>query len=1073
MADSIDELQIEITGESKSAQKGLDGLIATLGKLRTATRGGAGLKSLATRIGSLGTAAESANEPLERFSKTLEAIKSLESVGKIRLGALTNGLKRLPEVAREWDTVDMDSFATKVTEITAPLKDLEGIGRGQINSALNSLRKIPDLAKNLAEVDMEGFTNTVSSLVRTLEPLQTMGKSQMNSVLNSLRKIPEISKQLADIDLNKFTEQIERLATALRPLADEMSKVGAGFAAFPSKLQRVMSQNNRLAASNKKLSESYNPLRGVLSRFEVQLGKIILGAGLLGRKLGTFIEESNAYVENLNLFEVAMGQFAEQSLRYAERVQDAMGVDVSEFIRNQGIFKQIATGFGVVEEQAYTMSKTLTELSYDMASFFNIKIDEAFLKVQSGISGELEPLRRLGYALDVATLKQVALNHGITQNVNTMTQAQKAQLRFIAIMEQSGNVLGDMGRTLITPANALRILNQQMVQLRRALGDMIIPLLIKILPYVQAVVKVLTELARGLATLFGFELPKIDYSSLQSGVSGIGEAADEATESMKKLRKQVAGFDQLNLIGESPGSGAVDVPGSSDLGIDLSQYEYDFLGEVESRVDEIADKIKRPFIELAEFLQPFAQPVFETISDSFEKLKDLVVNNKDAMIAGLGGIAAGFISLWAAMQGPAIISGVSGAFSTLLGVIGRFGPVGLIIAAVIGAITAGFLYFYRTNEEFRDTVHQILAKIGETASWLWEDVLKPLSHWLKGVFVAAWDGVTLAARWLWTNVLVPFGDFLKWLWERVLKPTGAVLADVLAVAFETVSDIAKSFWKNVLVPLGDFFKEAFGPTVEAISAVLKVLWEKVMKPFATFIKNVFKRHFEDATDSLEFLWHKVLKPLVTFIGGRMKSVFDETFKLVGELIDGAKTTFIGLMEFITGTFTGDWERAWNGVKQIFEGIFNSLWAIVKRPLNSMIDGLNTVIRGVNKLSFEIPDWVSYIPGIPSELAGTKLGFNIPTIPKLEVGTNYVPRDMLAYLHKGEAVVPKAYNPAINNKPEDGSGLGDVVRMLERVERAIRENKTVQAVIAEGDVGRASVNYIRGETRRGRNPLMGV
>jgi len=144
--------------------------------------------------------------------------------------------------------------------------------------------------------------------------------------------------------------------------------------------------------------------------------------------------------------------------------------------------------------------------------------------------------------------------------------------------------------------------------------------------------------------------------------------------------------------------------------------------------------------------------------------------------------------------------------------------------------------------------------------------------------------------------------------------------------------------------------------------------------------------------------------LAEFISGVFVAVFDNMFKSIGDIIGGLKNIFIGLMDFITGVFTGNWEKAWEGVKQIFKGVFDSLWGIVKYPLNLMIDGLNTLIRGLNSISFDVPKWVPLI-------GGKSFGINIPLIPKLATGTNYVPDDMLAYLHEGEAVVPKKYNPA--------------------------------------------------------------
>src|SRR5690606_3186546 len=171
--------------------------------------------------------------------------------------------------------------------------------------------------------------------------------------------------------------------------------------------------------------------------------------------------------------------------------------------------------------------------------------------------------------------------------------------------------------------------------------------------------------------------------------------------------------------------------------------------------------------------------------------------------------------------------------------------------------------------------------------------------------------------------------------------------------------------------------------------------------------------------------------------------------------------FNGIINFITGVFTGNWKKAWEGVKNIFKGIVDTLWSIFKFPLNLIIDGINALIGGLNKIKFDVPDWIPLI-------GGKKFGFNIPKIPKLAVGTNYVAQDGLAYLHKGEAVIPKKFNPAAGG--ESGVGNREVVAALQKVERAVRDLRHIQAVISGESVGRAATGYINSEYRRGNNPL---
>lgn len=608
-------------------------------------------------------------------------------------------------------TQDSQQAVGGLDALTASLGRLKAASRGGVGltAVTNQLKKL-----NEAVNTMQNPSTKISQLVSALKPLESIGKSNLNSTINSLKKLPEITKQLAAIDMDAFATQINRVVIALKPLADEMNKVAAGFSAFPSRIQRLITQNEKLSASNAKTGKSFGIMGTGISSLQAKFGIYYLAFRRLSSVIADWVTESNAYVENLNLFTVAMGKHADEAFKYAEKVQDAMGIDMSEWIRNQGIFMQIATGFGVVEDKAYQMSKGLTQISYDISSFFNIPIEDALEKVQSGISGELEPLRRLGYALDVATLQQIAYNNGITQNINKMTQAQKSQLRYIAIMQQSKNVMGDMSRTLITPANALRILNQQVVQLKRALGDMIIPVLIQIIPYVQAFVKVITNAARAIASLFGFEIPKIDYSGLEglkSGAEAAEGAVGDTTDAVKKLQSATAGFDELNIISQdNNGSTGAGVGGGYDLPLDLSQYDYDFLDNNSSRVDEIAEKIQKPFEN--------ALKLAGLIGVAIASWK--MANGLYALFTGTGatGLLKAVTDIGKAFVSP---SGATVKLASLLGNSTAYvGTAAVIagIAATIAVIALRTVDLVKNSERFRDGLSAIWNGLVSGVDWI-------------------------------------------------------------------------------------------------------------------------------------------------------------------------------------------------------------------------------------------------------------------------------------------------------------------------------------------------------------------
>jgi hypothetical protein len=510
---------------------------------------------------------------------------------------------------------------------TAPVSK-GGVGLGALS---NSLKKFSQSVSGLTGLTLA--REQVQGLVDALKPLESVQKSGFNSLASGLDKLVKIAPQIDTVteslkktDLDSFADQCNRVATAITPLATQMEKVAAGFSAFPAKIQRLLKGNTNLAASNTVLGKSYVNLAAKISAAYIGLKSIT-------SVIAGWITASNSYIENLNLFNVSMGQYAEEARNYAEQVGEVMGINPGEWMRNQGVFMTITEGFGVASDRAYTMSKNLTQLTYDLASFFNISTSDAFQKLESGISGELEPLRRLGYDLSVARLQQEAYNLGIDRSVTSMTQAEKAELRYYAIMTQVTNAQGDMARTLEAPANQLRILQAQVEQATRALGNLFLPILKAILPYAIALAKAIRMVAEIIAGFFGVSIPEFDMGTDAIGgvASGAGEAADglgDASKKAKELKNALLGIDELNVISppeDSSGGagGAGGIGGGGGLGFELPTY--DFIADaVNEQVDKIMAKI-----------QPFL---------------DWVRENIDEILAGVLAVGAAFLA-WRIAKG--------------------------------------------------------------------------------------------------------------------------------------------------------------------------------------------------------------------------------------------------------------------------------------------------------------------------------------------------------------------------------------------------------------------------------------
>ena len=667
MADNVEiqGLEFQIVNDSTQAVTGLQNLINTLNRLKTATNGGA-----------------------TGLSKTAQGIREL-----------SNSLKGL----------NSGDASQKITRLTNALTALSQVGNVKISSSIaNQLTAINTALAGLKWTDGDKLT----SLANGLRPLSELGKANMTTFINQLSKLPKVIEDLEAADIDKFTQQMTALAAAMKPFADEMQKVSNGFSAFPSKIQKLITSTEKYNASARKATSTTGKFTSGLKALNVAAVAITF------RKIGHFIAqavtESNKYQEDLNLFTVALGQYAAEAQNYAEKVSDVMGIDPAQWLRNQGVFNTLLTGFGDTAERAQLMSQNLTQLGYDISSFFNISIEDAMQKLQSGISGELEPLRRLGYDLSQVRLEQTALNLGIKESVANMTQAEKAELRYYTIMTQVTTAQGDMARTLEAPANQLRILQAQLTQAARAIGNIFIPALNAILPYAIAVVQVIREIANALANLAGFKLTEVDYSGVNSAAVGAGSLADnldDAAGAAKKLKQYTAGFDELNVFAPNTGSGSGAGAGGAG-GFDFDLPTYDFLGDaVQTRIGEIKKMIEDTLAEITTIVSGFMLAVGAI----------LVVTGVNIPL-GVGLMAAGAVGLaatvglnWTAMNSElastlALITGVVGGFLLALGAIMAFSganlPLGIALMALGGAslVTAAVINWHNSDRHLTDAL---------------------------------------------------------------------------------------------------------------------------------------------------------------------------------------------------------------------------------------------------------------------------------------------------------------------------------------------------------------------------------
>ena len=362
-----------------------------------------------------------------------------------------------------------------------------------------------------------------------------------------------------------------------------------------------------------------------------------LGIGVVLKKatdaIGGFINKTSDYIETVNLFRASMGSATDEAQKFIDKAEGVLGLDPGNLMDSISSFYNMADGMGIASDRAYTMSQNLTQLAGDLSSFANISFEEAQKKLMSGFAGQVLPLRRYGIALDQASLQETAYSLGLQQKVKEMTRAQKSELIYYQIMTSTQKMQGDLGRSLLSPANAVRVMKTEFQRLARAVGSIFIPIMMKLIPVVRAVTQLLTEAAQAIARFFGFEWSDYnsDISSVGTLLDGVGEGimdiGDEADETAGKLNKMLMPFDELNNItsstGTGSGSGLGGIGGGGGLGIDLPEYDM-FETATSGMVDKI-NKIK----ETIKTILPILQTIGAVIAAW--KISNSVINTLDKL----------------------------------------------------------------------------------------------------------------------------------------------------------------------------------------------------------------------------------------------------------------------------------------------------------------------------------------------------------------------------------------------------------------------------------------------------------
>lgn len=886
MADvDITSLSVEISAESHGAELNIDKLATAISNLRT--------KGNVTKV----------VNSLDKLAGSIATLKQA-SAGMSGLDKITSFLNGLSNV-----------------NTTASAKS--------INTVVNAIKKIPAAVSGLNGVDFYSMSGSITQLTNALAPLSILDASNLKalgSAFNAIGKVPDLTDKLKATDRDSFASSCQKISTAITPLVSQLDKVGNAFAKLPPQLSKVVTQANRVTAANEKQRKSYLSLSNQMNGFMRNMAKLV-SLKAIAEYLGNAVAKFNDFYEATDLFHNAMGNLSGEADMLISKMQVLLDVDPTKAMTYMATIQSLGTSFGLTSDKAYILSKNLTQLAYDEGSYWNKDVAETFTAMSSAISGEIEPIRRLGVDLSQARLQQELLALGFNKQVSSLSQADKAVLRYIAIMKQTANVQGNLAQTIQSPANQIKILKAQLDMLAKSVGSLLYPAMKSILPPLIAAVQLIREFVQWVAKLMGVKVVFTDFTKSAGSVGSIGDAMDDTADSTKKaakaLKDYTMGFDELNIIDPtqgSSGSGSGASAGNILGDVDLSGYDMfkQYNEEFAKQIDAIKQKIKAMLPLIATVATAFAAwKLTNLITDIVDAISKM--NALKSIVLGLGVFTVGIVLEITGIK-DAIENGVNGKnFAEI--VLGAL--IGTTGAAILGK---GIAQFIVTGFGNTAVGAAIKAAGGSTAGAIIGaavgGVVTGIPMFVTGVYDAVKNGLNTL-----NGILIPLGSTMTGAGIGAIigslgGPIGTGIGALIGLIVGGLTDVGIAIYQN-----WDKITESLDKASESLKNWFVGVGEWWNEKWQGFSAN-----FQTAWESLPgFVQHPI--------------------QALDQASAGLKQWFVGVGEWWNQKWAGfkeNWDKAWNSLVDTIKNLPAKFLDYGKNIVQGLIDGINKGIENAKK-----------------------------------------------------------------------------------------------------------------------------
>lgn len=950
----------------------------------------------------------------------------------------------------------LDQYGNEIKKIVQQTSEVSK-GAKEMSKATTSMNTLTSAAKKAAaamkglgvNVDLSNAKKQIATFATTVGLQIGILKYQFDPIIQKIQSMkstvsssfPRISKLASTV-----SSAFRRVAKSADEDTDSLNKNNIASKALKS-------TKAGLATASRKLGDYFRQLTTTSRETTKSFGSLLTtGIGLrsifqtlTGYQLGTMfasgIKEALHYVEVLNMFKVVLGDSIDLGKDFVDTLQEMYGLDPTNIMEMTSQFYNLASAVETPAKAAEQMSIGLTKVAVDLSSLFDVDIETVASNLTSGMQGMTRAVRKYGIDLRMTTLEATALSYGLKLDASSTSEANRQALRYLTIIKQASRATGDFAKTIESPANQLRVLKEQFSQLARAIGNFFLPVLQKVLPYLNGIIMAIRTILQFFAQLLGIRDISFggitdaakEMDNLTSSASGLGGEIDNADKKAKKLAKDLlAPFDELNILKEDT-SAATSAATGGGIGSDLLdptlakaleevQYELD---KVRMKANDVRDAILS-FLGLSwdkEGNLTFnASQLEENLINKFPSWTQTI----QAFFDNWDGIAAGVQAVWKAL--------------------------GTSIKSVFTGIVQGF-----TNMIQAMNLDELVA------GWIEQlpDRLQAIADWLnnnQGLFVSigeiiAYVGTAFATWKIVSKLLSPLvalATTIASLNPVVLTLIGAISA--IAVGFVSAYNSSDRF-KGMIGEL----KDSFGDMVGAIVGLMQSLWavvEPVLSDIGTAIKTLWDNYVAPIVVNLATivtevitLISKILTFLLKTFGPQLSSALSTIIGIVQGviqtilgIIDGLLTAIKGILQFLNGVFSGDWKKIWTGIKNIFKGVLNTMITLFEGMVNLVISLTNSLISlilgGISSLINAVAGAIQKVVDL------LEIDWTVPTIGSVpKIAPVSVPRlaqgavvsdptlAMIGEGHYPEAVVPLGDSPqmqelidkiaeAVDSRPDD-------------------------------------------------------